>query len=264
VKAEPRSFAADAASGREEPRDQRSCRGFDRGGFSLVTTPLSDTRSWAWVGCWSSRSPSCSPLPSFRHPRHSGTQHRPPQVARPSARPVPRADRLGALGALELGHRPWARGGGRRDRDRAAHLPLSQIRSGFQPPTGFRRNPIGPGPPALREMGASGVIQPVRVVVQLPEGESALSLAAFRDQGSHRLDPEGPTRARVRGVAQAGMSTLSSLSITDVAYAPRNRSSSTRISSTAIRVTLLDVIPADTVSPGPDGRGTTGARPGGP
>src|SRR5881628_3916100 len=59
----------------------------------------------------------------------------------------------------------------------------------------------GMGLEALREMGASGVIQPVRVVVQLPEGESALSarrlpgLKALTD--SIRKDP----RVReVRGV----------------------------------------------------------------
>src|SRR5438309_11578937 len=60
-------------------------------------------------------------------------------------------------------------------------------------------------------MGASGVIQPIRVVVQLPEGESALSarrlpgLKALTD--SIRKDP----RVReVRGVAsvKAALSTL--------------------------------------------------------
>src|SRR5207244_877098 len=64
---------------------------------------------------------------------------------------------------------------------------------------------------ARREMGASGVIQPVRVVVQLPEGESAISarrlpgLKALTD--SIRKDPRVK---EVRGVAtiKTGMSTL--------------------------------------------------------
>src|SRR5256886_5506513 len=60
----------------------------------------------------------------------------------------------------------------------------------------------GQGLAALRAMGASGAIQPIRVVVQLPEGESALAgrrlpgLKALTD--SLRKDP----RVReIRGVA---------------------------------------------------------------
>src|SRR5205814_1684016 len=74
-----------------------------------------------------------------------------------------------------LGHRPWravAVGG-----TAIALLtsPLTQIRLGlpatnwFPPETESAR-----GLEALREMGASGVIQPVRAVVQLPEGASAI------------------------------------------------------------------------------------------
>src|SRR5205807_2151465 len=55
-------------------------------------------------------------------------------------------------------------------------FPLSQIRLGLPATNWFPpESESGMGLEALREMGASGVIQPVRVVVQLPEGESALS-----------------------------------------------------------------------------------------
>src|SRR5438876_6661560 len=75
-------------------------------------------------------------------------------------------------------------------------------------------------------MGASGVIQPLRVVVQLPEGESALSgrrlpgLKALTD--SIRKDP----RVReVRGIASSkpNMSTLQPATYsTDAGEAPEN------------------------------------------
>src|SRR5439155_678161 len=84
------------------------------------------------------------------------------------------------------------------------------VTSGLTVVVGFPpESESGRGLEALREMGASGVIQPVRVVVQLPEGESALSarrlpgLKALTD--STRKDP----RVReVRGVIKPRMSTL--------------------------------------------------------
>src|SRR3989449_5422732 len=75
-----------------------------------------------------------------------------------------------------LGHRPWravAVGGAA---IALLTFPLSQIRLGLPATNWFPpESESGMGLEALREMGASGVIQPVRVVVQLPEGESALS-----------------------------------------------------------------------------------------
>src|SRR6266511_2541562 len=69
-----------------------------------------------------------------------------------------------------LGHRPWravAFGGA------AIALltsPVTQIRLGLPATNWFpSESESGQGLQALREMGASGVIQPVRVVVQLPE-----------------------------------------------------------------------------------------------
>src|SRR2546422_742643 len=106
---------------------------------------------------------------------------------------------------------------------------------------------------ALRDMGASGVIQPIRVVVQLPEGESALAgrrlpgLKALTD--SLRKDP----RVReVRGVAsiRPGLSSLQlALYYSDVeAVRAKNPQFFGAYLSADQRITLLDVIPADTVS----------------
>src|SRR5256884_1730180 len=102
---------------------------------------------------------------------------------------------------------------------------------------------------ALRELGARGVIQPVRVVVQLPEGESALSgrrlpgLKALTD--SIQKDP----RVReVRGVAsiKSRMSTLQLvLYYSDpAAVRAKNPNFFNAYLSADNRVTLLDVIPA--------------------
>src|SRR5207247_328161 len=75
-----------------------------------------------------------------------------------------------------LGHRPWravAVGG---TGIALLTFPLSQIRLGLPATNWFPpESESGRGLEALREMGASGVIQPVRVVAQLPEGEPALS-----------------------------------------------------------------------------------------
>src|SRR5207247_140484 len=119
-----------------------------------------------------------------------------------------------------LGHRPWravAIGGAA---IALLTFPATQIRLGLPATNWFPpESESGQGLQALREMGASGVIQPVRVVVQLPEGESALSgrrlpgLKALTD--SIRKDP----RVReVRGIAsiKPNMSTLQlAISYTD-------------------------------------------------
>src|SRR5439155_1030433 len=151
-----------------------------------------------------------------------------------------------------LGHRPWravAVGGAA---IALLTFPPSQIRLGLPATNWFPpESESGMGLEALREMGASGVIQPVRVVVQLPEGESALSarrlpgLKALTD--SIRKDP----RVReVRGVVKQGMSTLQLVVYYSdpVAVRAKNPKFFDAYLSADNRVTLLDVIPADTVS----------------
>lgn len=153
-----------------------------------------------------------------------------------------------------LGHRPWravAVGG-----TAIALLasPLTQLRLGLPATNWFPpESESGQGLEALRAMGASGVIQPVRVVMQLPEGESAISgrhlpgLKIFTD--SIRRDP----RVReVRGVASVkpNLSTLQLAiyySEPDAARAKNPRFFDSYLSADS-RVTLLDVIPRDTVS----------------
>src|SRR5205809_971017 len=114
--------------------------------------------------------------------------------------------------ARSLGHHPWRAilGGGLV----AALLtfPLTQIRIGLPVRNWFPPDAeSGQGLAALRDMGASGVIQPLRVVVQLPARESALSgrrlpgLKALSDSISR-----DPRVREVRGVAtlRPGLSTL--------------------------------------------------------
>src|SRR6185503_7862203 len=156
--------------------------------------------------------------------------------------------------ARTLAHHPWRAilGGGLA----AAFLtfPLTQIKIGLPARNWFPPDAeSGQGLEALRDMGASGVIQPLRVVVQLPSGASALSgrwlsgLKALSD--SIEKDP----RVReVRGVAtvRPGLSTLQlALYYSDAdsvrlhypaffnAYLSSDR-----------RTTLIDVIAADSVS----------------
>src|SRR5205807_2159084 len=133
-------------------------------------------------------------------------------------------------------------------------LPLAQIRLGLPATNWFPpHSESARGLEALREMGASGVIQPVRVVVQLPDGESPLSarrlpgLKALTD--SIRKDP----RVReVRGVASV-KAALSTLQLAIYYSDPEQvRAKNPKFFDAYLsgdnRVTLLDVIPADTVS----------------
>jgi len=153
-----------------------------------------------------------------------------------------------------LGHRPWravAIGGAA---IALLTFPATQIRLGLPATNWFPpESESGQGLQALREMGASGVIQPVRVVVQLPEGESALSgrrlpgLKALTD--SIRKDP----RVReVRGIAsiKPNMSTLQlAIYYSDAGdVRAKNAKFFDAYLSADERVTLLDVVPADTVS----------------
>ncbi len=153
-----------------------------------------------------------------------------------------------------LGHRPWravAVGG---SAIAVLAFPLTQIRLGLPATNWFPpQSESAQGLEALRAMGASGVIHPVRVVVQLPEGESALSarrlpgLKALTD--SIRKDP----RVReVRGVAtiKPGLSTLQlAIYYSDPSEArAKNPKFYDAYLSSDNRVTLLDVVPRDTVS----------------
>src|SRR6266516_2519834 len=224
-------------------------------GFAaLVTTPLSDTRSVGVggllvVGVAVLLATTFLPATLAILGRNID---RPKWLARPLARF--HAPTGWERWARWLGHRPWravALGGAA---IALLTFPATQIRLGLPATNWFPpESESGRGLQALREMGASGVIQPVRVVVQLPEGESALSarrlpgLKALTD--SIRKDP----RVReVRGVAsiRSRMSTLQlAIYYSDpVAVRAKNPKFFDAYLSADNRVTLLDVIPADTVS----------------
>src|SRR6059036_364285 len=224
-------------------------------GFAaLVTTPLSDTRSVGVggllvVGVAVLLATTFLPAVLAILGRNID---RPKWLARPLARF--HAPTGWERWARWLGHRPWravAVGG---TAIALLTFPLSQIRLGLPATNWFPpESESGRGLEALREMGASGVIQPVRVVVQLPEGESALSarrlpgLKALTD--SIRKDP----RVReVRGVAsiKSRMSTLQlAIYYSDpAAVRAKNPRFFDAYLSADNRVTLLDVIPGDTVS----------------
>jgi len=153
-----------------------------------------------------------------------------------------------------LGHRPWRAIAGGGVALAVLTLPLTQIRIGLPARNWFPpQAESGRGLAVLREMGASGVIQPLRIVVQLPEGESVLAgrrlpgLKALSD--SMRRDP----RVReVRGVAtlRPGMSTLQLAMFYSEAQAVRDRYPEffDAYLSADRRTTLIDVIAADTVS----------------
>src|SRR5881398_1626835 len=173
-------------------------------GFAaLLTTPLSDTRSVGVGGLFVVAVAvllATTFLPAALAMLGRGID-RPRWLARPLARF--HAPTGWERWARWLGHRPWravAVGGAA---IALLTFPLSQIRLGLPATNWFPpESESGQGLAALRAMGASGVIQPVRVVVQLPEGESAISarrlpgLKALTD--SIRKDP----RVReVRGVA---------------------------------------------------------------
>ena len=222
-------------------------------GFAaLVTTPLSDTRSVGVGGLFVVAVAvllATTFLPAVLAILGRNID-RPKWLARPLARF--HAPTGWERWARWLGHRPWravAVGG---TAIALLTFPLSQIRLGLPATNWFPpESESGQGLQALREMGASGVIQPVRVVVQLPEGESALSarrlpgLKALTD--SIRKDP----RVReVRGVVRQGMSTLQLVVYYSdpAAVRAKNPKFFDAYLSADNRVTLLDVIPADTVS----------------
>jgi len=224
-------------------------------GFAaLVTTPLSDTRS-VGVGGLLVVAVAVLLATTFLPAALAilgRNIDRPKWLARPLARF--HAPTGWERWARWLGHRPWravAIGGAA---IALLTFPATQIRLGLPATNWFPpESESGQGLQALREMGASGVIQPVRVVVQLPEGESALSgrrlpgLKALTD--SIRKDP----RVReVRGIAsiKPNMSTLQLAIYYSDAGDVRAKHAKffDAYLSADERVTLLDVVPADTVS----------------
>ncbi len=153
-----------------------------------------------------------------------------------------------------LGHRPWhavAIGG------TAAVLltfPLTQIRIGLPAAHWFPPHAeSGRGLAMLQAMGVSGLLQPTRVVVRLPEGESALS--ARRLPGLKALSDSlrrQPRVREVRGIAtlRPGLSRLELVLYYSSPEATRARHPAffDAYLSDDLRTTLIDVIPADTVS----------------
>jgi RND superfamily putative drug exporter len=132
--------------------------------------------------------------------------------------------------------------------------PLAGIRFGLPAANWFPpSSESGRGLAELRTMGASGVISPVRVVVQLPSGESALSprrLAGLKTL-TDALGKE-PRVKDVRGVAsiRPGMSRLQlAVYYSDpAAVRARHPEFLDAYLSADNRTTALDVIPADSVS----------------
>jgi len=224
-------------------------------GFAaLVTTPLSDTRS-VGVGGLLVVAVSVLLATTFLPAALAilgRNIDRPKWLARPLARF--HAPTGWERWARWLGHRPWravAFGGAA---IALLTFPVTQIRLGLPAINWFPpESESGRGLEALREMGASGVIQPVRVVVQLPEGESAL--AARRLPGLKALTDsirKDPRVREVRGIASIKPS-LSTLQLAMYYSDPddvrtKNPKFYDAYLSADNRVTLLDVIPADTVS----------------
>ena len=156
--------------------------------------------------------------------------------------------------ARSVGHRPWRAilGGG--IALAVLTFPLTQIKIGLPARNWFPPEAeSGQGLAALREMGASGVIQPLRIVVRLPPGESALS--GRRLPGLKALSDSIRKDARVRevrGVAtlRPGMSTLQLAMFYSDPGAVRERYPEffNAYLSADRRTTLIDVIAVDTVS----------------
>jgi len=152
-----------------------------------------------------------------------------------------------------LGHRPWRAIAGGGLAIGLLTLPLTQIRIGLPASNWFpSESESGQGLNELREIGASGVIQPMRIAVRFRESESALSarrlagLKALSD--SLRRDPR---IKEVRGVATLRpMSRLQLAMFYSDPQAVRARYPEffNAYLSADNRTTLVDVIPSDTVS----------------
>jgi RND superfamily putative drug exporter len=223
-------------------------------GFAaLLTTPLSETRSVGLGGLivvGVAVLLSVSLLPALL--AILGRQiDRPRWLARPLARV--HAPTGWERWARWLGRRPWraiAIGG---SIIALCSYPLVGIRFGLPAANWFPPGTeSGQGLAALRRMGAAGVITPVRVVVQLPAGESALAGPRLRGLKalSDSLRREPRVRS-VRGVAtvRPGLSALQLFLFYSDAQAVRDRYPEffDAYLSADGRTTLIDVIPADTV-----------------
>ena len=153
-----------------------------------------------------------------------------------------------------LGHRPWRAVAAGGIGVALLTFPLTQIRLGLPATNWFPpQSESGQGLAQLKEMGAAGVVYPIRLVIQLPEGESALS--ARRLAGLKVLTDSlarSPRVKEVRGVAsiRRGMSTLQlAIYYSDApAVRARNPKFFNAYLSADNRTTLIDVIPGDTVS----------------
>jgi RND superfamily putative drug exporter len=151
-------------------------------------------------------------------------------------------------------HRPWRAIAGGGIAIAVLSLPLTQIRIGLPARNWFpEQSESGEGLNALREMGASGVIMPVRVVVELPQGQSAL--AAPRLLGLKVLSDSlrrDPRIKDVRGIAtiRPRLSALQLAMFYSDPEAVRAKSPQffNAYLSTDARTTLIDVIPADSVT----------------
>src|SRR5881275_2511549 len=224
-------------------------------GFAaLVWTPLSDTRSVGVGGLLVVLAAvllATTFLPALLAVLGRNIE-RPRWLARPLARF--HAPTGWERWARWLGHRPWravAFGG---VAIILLTLPLAKIRLGLPATNWFPpESESGQGLATLRAMGASGAIQPIRVVVQLPEGESAIS--ARRLPGLKALTDsirKAPRVREVRGVASV-KSTMSTLQLAIYYSDPEQvRAKNAKFFDAYLsgdnRVTLLDVIPSDTVS----------------
>ena len=144
-------------------------------GFSaLLTTPLSDTRS-VGVGGLLVVLVAVLLATTFLPATFAilgRNIDRPRWLARPLARF--HAPTGWERWARWLGHRPWRAVAFGAVAMALLTWPLAQIRLGLPATNWFPpQSESGRGLADLRAMGASGVLQPIRVVVQLPEGESA-------------------------------------------------------------------------------------------
>jgi RND superfamily putative drug exporter len=223
-------------------------------GFAaLLTTPLSETRSVGLGGLivvGIAVLLSVSLLPALL--AILGRQiDRPRWLARPLARV--HAPTGWERWARWLGRRPWraiAIGG---SVIALCSYPLVAIRFGLPAANWFPPGTeSGQGLAELRRMGAAGVITPVRVVVRLPAGESALAGPRLRGLKALSDSLRAEPRVRsVRGVAtiRPGLSALQLFLFYSDPQAVRDRYPEffNAYLSTDRRTTLIDVIPADTV-----------------
>ena len=159
--------------------------------------------------------------------------------------------------ARSLGHRPWRAIAGGGIAVALLTFPLTQIKIGLPVRNWFPPDAeSAQGLATLREMGASGVIQPLRIIVQFPEGEpTAGALSGRRLPGLKALSDslrKDPRVREVRGVAtlRPGLSTLELAMFYSNSDSVRNRYPEffNAYLSTDRRTTLMDVIAADTVT----------------